>query len=103
MSEATLQIPFDNSYSRLPAHFFRQQAAASVPGPKLIAFNRPLANKIGIIGGDEKELAEVFSGNKTPKGAEPLAQVYAGHQFGHYNPQLGDGRALLLGLSLIHI
>ena len=100
MSEATLQIPFDNSYSRLPAHFFSQQAAASVPAPKLIAFNRPLAAKIGIIGGDEKELAEVFSGNKTPKGAEPLAQVYAGHQFGHYNPQLGDGRALLLGESL---
>ena len=97
MSEATLQIPFDNSYSRLPAHFFSQQAAASVPAPKLIAFNRPLAAKIGIIGGDEKELAEVFSGNKTPKGAEPLAQVYAGHQFGHYNPQLGDGRALLMG------
>ena len=97
MTQDPLVIPFDNSYQKLPARFYSQQAAAPVPAPKLIAFNRPLAAELGITGGNELELAEVFSGNLTPQGADPLAQVYAGHQFGQYNPQLGDGRALLLG------
>ena len=55
---------------------------------------------MGISGGSDTELAAIFSGNATPPGAMPIAQVYAGHQFGQYNPQLGDGRALLMGETL---
>lgn len=66
--------------------------------PRLIIFNFELADQIGISGTkNENELAQVFSGNVVPHGANPLAQRYAGHQFGHWNPNLGDGRAILLG------
>ncbi|PKQ10968.1 MAG: YdiU family protein [Alphaproteobacteria bacterium HGW-Alphaproteobacteria-1] len=92
-----LAIPFDNSYARLPAAFHTRQAAAEVRAPRLIRFNAPLAEELGITIGDDDTLARVFSGNETPEGADPLAQVYAGHQFGGFSPQLGDGRALLLG------
>ncbi|MBE0452318.1 MAG: YdiU family protein [Roseovarius sp.] len=92
-----LAIPFDNSYARLPEQFYTRQVATRVCAPRLIRFNEGLAAELGIAGGDEAALAAAFSGNETPKGAEPLAQVYAGHQFGGFSPQLGDGRALLLG------
>ncbi len=92
-----LSIPFDNSYARLPAPFHTRQAAAPVRAPRLIRFNAALACELGITGGDDATLARVFSGNESPEGAAPLAQVYAGHQFGGFSPQLGDGRALLLG------
>jgi uncharacterized protein YdiU (UPF0061 family) len=62
-----------------------------------MAFNENLADLLGIDGTDEASLTEVFSGNLLPQNADPLAQLYAGHQFGNYNPQLGDGRAILLG------
>jgi uncharacterized protein YdiU (UPF0061 family) len=90
---------FDNSYARLPERFYAQQPPASVPSPRLIAFNHPLARAIGMQtdGLDDAALAAIFSGNRVPEGAAPLAQAYAGHQFGHFSPQLGDGRALLLG------
>ncbi|NBV61186.1 MAG: YdiU family protein [Rhodobacteraceae bacterium] len=91
------QIPFDNSYARLPAQFFTRQPATPVAAPRLIVFNHDLAAQMGITPGDEADLAQIFSGNQTPDGAEPLAQAYAGHQFGGFSPQLGDGRALLLG------
>jgi uncharacterized protein YdiU (UPF0061 family) len=92
-------IPFDNSYARLPGTFFTRQAPVPVAAPRLIATNVELARQLGI---DPDWLAsqegvEVVAGNTVPEGAEPLASVYAGHQFGSYNPQLGDGRALLLG------
>ena len=93
----TLHIPFDNSYARLPGTMFSRQAPARVPAPGLIAFNRPLPERLGITGADDPALAALLSGNGIPEGAEPLAQLYAGHQFGNYSPQLGDGRALLLG------
>ena len=93
----TLGIPFDNTYARLPDWFFSSQAPSPVPSPDLIAFNNELANLLGLASTDESELADIFSGNRIPDGAEPLAQLYSGHQFGHYNPQLGDGRAVLLG------
>jgi serine/tyrosine/threonine adenylyltransferase len=93
----TLHIPFDNSYARLPPRFFTRQVAQPVTGPRLIAFNAPLAAELGITPGTPEEMAAVFSGNAVPDGAAPLAQVYAGHQFGGFSPQLGDGRALLLG------
>ncbi len=93
----TLHIPFDNSYARLPAGFFTALDPTPVKEPKLIAFNDELAQLLQIEPGDVTELAQVFAGNKVPDGAAPLAQLYAGHQFGNYNPQLGDGRAVLLG------
>ena len=88
--------PFDNTYSRLPERFFSKQSPASVPAARLIRVNTPLARELGI---PEEWLASpgVFSGNEIPEGAEPLAQAYAGHQFGGFVPQLGDGRAILLG------
>ncbi|MDX1821167.1 MAG: YdiU family protein [Paracoccaceae bacterium] len=93
----TLHIPFDNSYANLPPRFYTRQVAQSVSAPRLLAFNDSLAADLGIRTGDPEELAAVFSGNAVPEGAAPLAQVYAGHQFGGFSPQLGDGRALLLG------
>ncbi len=94
-----LDIPFDNSYARLPDRFFTRLDPTPVSAPRLIAFNDALAAKLGIDrgGSDDAELAALLAGNAIPEGAAPLAQLYAGHQFGHWNPQLGDGRAILLG------
>ncbi|MGM1052378.1 MAG: protein adenylyltransferase SelO [Pseudomonadota bacterium] len=90
---------FTLRYARLPEHFFERFDPVPVPAPRLVAFNRPLAEELGfeLTQFDEARLAEWFSGNVLPKGAEPVAQAYAGHQFGHFNPRLGDGRAVLLG------
>ncbi|KPP87259.1 MAG: hypothetical protein HLUCCA08_04845 [Rhodobacteraceae bacterium HLUCCA08] len=95
----TLSIPFDNSYARLPDRFFTRLAPTPVSDPRLIAWNAQLARDIGIDRGPltDAQLADFFAGNTLPDGAEPLAQVYAGHQFGGFSPQLGDGRAILLG------
>ncbi|ROT98581.1 protein adenylyltransferase SelO [Histidinibacterium lentulum] len=95
----TARIPFDNSYARLPERFYTALDPTPVTTPELIAFNESLAAELGIdvAGLSRAELARLFSGNELPEGAQPLAQVYAGHQFGHWNPQLGDGRAILLG------
>ncbi len=95
----TLHIPFDNSYGRLPERFYTRQPPAPVPAPKLVKVNDALARDLGI---DPEALRNdqglaVLAGNAVPEGADPLAQVYAGHQFGGWSPQLGDGRALLLG------
>ncbi|KGE03076.1 protein adenylyltransferase SelO [Pseudohaliea rubra] len=92
-------LPFDNSYARLPARFYARLAPTPVREPGLLRVNRPLCETLGI---DADWLASpggiaVVAGNAIPGGAEPLAAAYAGHQFGQYNPQLGDGRALLLG------
>lgn len=90
---------FDNSYARLPQSFHRPARPATARAPGLIRFNHALAEELGLDLEDvnEARLAQVFGGQVIPVGAEPLAQAYAGHQFGHFNPQLGDGRALLLG------
>jgi uncharacterized protein YdiU (UPF0061 family) len=93
----TLHIPFDNSYARLPETFFERLGPTPVKAPDLVAFNQPLADLLGITGADDPRCAALLAGNAVPEGAEPLAQLYAGHQFGQFNPQLGDGRALLLG------
>ncbi len=92
-----ISVPFDNSYAALPDGFYTRLNPTPVKNPKILAFNDDLAQVLGIETGDLAEAAQVFSGNKVPKGAAPLAQLYAGHQFGTYNPQLGDGRAILLG------
>ncbi len=92
-----MQIHFDNSYATLPNGFFTAQTPSAVSAPKLLAFNTALADELNIIPANDADIAETFAGNTVPQGAEPLAQLYSGHQFGQYNPQLGDGRALLLG------
>jgi uncharacterized protein YdiU (UPF0061 family) len=94
----TAHFPFDNSYARLPDRFFTRQAPVPVEAPGLIAVNHALAERLGLtLPGDPAETAAIFAGNALPEGAEPIAQVYAGHQFGGWVPQLGDGRAVLLG------
>ncbi|TDG15385.1 YdiU family protein [Seongchinamella unica] len=92
-------IPFDNTYARLPEEFYTRLPPTAVATPGLIAVNRPLAGELGIDPGwlASAEGVAAIAGNHLPEGAEPLAAVYAGHQFGSYNPQLGDGRAILLG------
>jgi len=89
---------FDNTYARLPSAFYRSQNATLVREPRMVVFNHALAETLGL---DAKRLAEengqfIFSGNEAPAGSDPLAQAYAGHQFGNFT-MLGDGRALLLG------
>ena len=93
-----MQIPFDNRYVTLGEDFFERSNPTPVKKPELIKFNEALARELGISTDQVAALgAAVFSGNTLPEGAEPLAMAYAGHQFGHFSPQLGDGRALLLG------
>ncbi|MCZ4367077.1 protein adenylyltransferase SelO [Sulfitobacter dubius] len=92
-----MRIPFDNSYAALPEGFFTRLDPTPVKEPKLLAWNADLAALLGIEGGDAETRAQVYGGNAVPEGAAPLAQLYAGHQFGNFNPQLGDGRAILLG------
>ncbi|WP_128101704.1 YdiU family protein [Paenibacillus sp. DCT19] len=89
---------FDNSYARLPQTFYTKQGAGHVQSPHLIIFNDTVSRKLGLNTEELKsdEGAAILAGNLIPEGAEPLAQAYAGHQFGNFN-MLGDGRALLLG------
>jgi serine/tyrosine/threonine adenylyltransferase len=95
---------FSNSYARLPEHFFARLAPTPVSKPGLIKLNDSLASELGVNapGLEADELAAVFAGNVTPPGAEPIAMAYAGHQFGNFVSQLGDGRAILLGEVLNH-
>ncbi len=90
---------FINSYAALPANFFSRQGPVPVANPRLIGFNQELASELGLDWQalDPPTLASIFSGNLMPNGAEPIAMAYAGHQFGQFVPQLGDGRAILLG------
>jgi uncharacterized protein YdiU (UPF0061 family) len=90
---------FDNSYARLPERFYARVAPTPVRAPRLVKRNGALA---ALLGADAEAFAspgavDVFAGNRVPEGAEPLALAYAGHQFGAFVPQLGDGRAILLG------
>jgi uncharacterized protein YdiU (UPF0061 family) len=90
---------FDNSFAQLPEGFFTRQAPAPVARPALVAFNHGLAAELELNSASltDAQLAEIFSGNTMPAGAAPIAMAYAGHQFGNFVPQLGDGRAILLG------
>jgi uncharacterized protein YdiU (UPF0061 family) len=94
-----MRIPFDNSYAQLPPQMYTAQLPTPVKAPQIIATNAALATILGIAPAElaTPAAAQVFAGNHIPAGAAPLAQVYAGHQFGNWNPQLGDGRAVLLG------
>jgi uncharacterized protein YdiU (UPF0061 family) len=96
---ASTPFRFDNSFARELEGFSVPWRPAIAPDPRLLFLNRPLAAVLGL---DPATLegpagAALFSGNALPDGAEPVAQVYAGHQFGGFSPQLGDGRAMLLG------
>ncbi len=89
----------EQTYLRLPDIFYTQQTPEKVASPELALLNRPLALELGIDPNSfesEKEIAEIFSGNRIPAGAVPFAQAYAGHQFGNFT-RLGDGRAIVLG------
>jgi serine/tyrosine/threonine adenylyltransferase len=88
-----------SSYGRLPERFYARVAPAPVAKPRLIQFNRALAQDLGleVAGLDAEAMAAMFSGNALPPGAQPIAMAYAGHQFGYFVPQLGDGRAILIG------
>ena len=94
-----MTFAFDNTYARLPARFFASVSPTPVRAPRVVKVNRPLAEELGL---DPDALASpegalLLAGNALPPGAEPIALAYAGHQFGHFVPQLGDGRAILLG------
>lgn len=88
---------FDNSYARLPEALFTRVHPVPVSKPALVAFNASLAAESGLSADLLKERgSDLFAGNRIPHGADPIAQAYAGHQFGHFT-NLGDGRAILLG------
>ena len=95
----TVHFPFQNTYAALPANFFARVAPTPVASPRLIKLNRPLAVQLGLDPDllESPEGAEILAGKTLPAGADPIAMAYAGHQFGHFVPQLGDGRAILLG------
>lgn len=96
-----MQWNFDNSYARDLVDFYAPWKATPVQAPQLLLFNTSLAERLGLgdlpAAEDRGQLASLFAGAELPQGAEPIALAYAGHQFGHFSPQLGDGRALLLG------
>ena len=94
-----MKIPFENAYARLPEACFVRLAPTPVKTPTLIRFNTKLAAELNIDlnGATDADIAAIFSGNQIPDQADPLAMAYCGHQFGQLNPQLGDGRAILLG------
>ncbi|MBW8284120.1 MAG: YdiU family protein, partial [Rhizobium sp.] len=90
---------FDNSYIRLPERFYRPAEPARAGQPRLIRLNRALAEELNLdfARASDEDLAAIFSGNNLPDGAASIAMAYAGHQFGNFVPQLGDGRAILIG------
>jgi len=99
IAQADPVLALQNTYARLPGRFYARIAPTPVRRPTLIRFNHALAAELGL---DARALTspagiQVLAGNQVPAGAEPLAMAYAGHQFGHFVPSLGDGRAVLLG------
>ena len=97
--DRAVRFGFENTYARLPEHFYARLSPTPVAAPRLVKLNLELARNLGL---DPDALAstrgvEILSGNQVAEGAEPLALAYAGHQFGHFVPQLGDGRTNLLG------
>lgn len=93
------ELTFDNTYARLPAAFYSKVSPTKFPDPYLVSFNPAAAELIELDPREagRPEFVEYFSGGRALPGASPLAMLYAGHQFGSYVPQLGDGRAILLG------
>ncbi|MBK5966154.1 hypothetical protein CCR95_19230 [Thiocystis minor] len=94
-----MTFAFDNTYARLPDRFYARLAPIPVARPDMVKLNLSLASRLGLNPQalQSPEGLSVLAGNRIPEGAEPLAMAYAGHQFGNFVPQLGDGRAILLG------
>lgn len=98
-----MHFNFDHSFFRTLPDCCAESHPEPVSDPNLIYFNQPLATELGIESAasltnpTQTEAADIFSGNTVPERAKPIAQAYAGHQFGQFNPQLGDGRAIILG------
>ena len=95
----SVSFGFENTYARLPERFYSRLSPTAVAAPRLVKLNLELARKLGL---DPEALAsaegvDILAGNRVAEGSEPLAQAYAGHQFGYFVSQLGDGRAILLG------
>jgi serine/tyrosine/threonine adenylyltransferase len=101
-TEAADLLAFDNSYARLPDRFFARLPPTPVAAPRLIKLNEELAwqLKLDPVALATPEGVEILAGNRVPNSGEPLAMAYAGHQFGAFVPQLGDGRAILLGEAI---
>jgi uncharacterized protein YdiU (UPF0061 family) len=99
LAPGTPLFAFENSYARLPERFFTKLDPTPVQAPRLLLLNEGLARELNLDPSALRSEAavEVLGGNRVPDGAEPLAMAYAGHQFGGWVPQLGDGRAILLG------
>ena len=97
-------IPFDNSYARLQDAFFTLIEPIPVSAPVMIRLNHDLVTELGIDVArlNSPEGLGILSGNQRADGSEPLAMAYSGHQFGGFSPQLGDGRAILLGEVVRH-
>jgi serine/tyrosine/threonine adenylyltransferase len=95
-----MKIQFENSYTSLPSVFFRAVAPTPVKKPKVILWNKDLAEEFNLSNLSDDEKAELFSGNSIATGSIPISQAYAGHQFGNFT-MLGDGRAILLGEVLL--
>jgi uncharacterized protein YdiU (UPF0061 family) len=95
----TVTIPFDNTYAKLPEPFYARVLPTPVSSPRLVKLNRDLALRLGLDpdGLISPDGVEILAGNRIPAQADPIATAYAGHQFGGFVPQLGDGRAILLG------
>ena len=93
-----MRLGFEHSYAALPEAFYTRVQPAAVKEPRLLAWNEALAGELGLDAPALRPIAhQVFSGQQLPEDADPIAMAYAGHQFGHFVPALGDGRALLLG------
>jgi serine/tyrosine/threonine adenylyltransferase len=93
-----MRLGLEHSYFALPPRFYEQVAPTPVANPRVAIFNRLLAEELGWDAqAVEREAAGMFSGNQLPEDATPIAMAYAGHQYGHFVPRLGDGRAILLG------
>ena len=92
-----MRLGFEHSYASLSPELYQRVLPTPVKDPKLVIFNRTLADELGLKPDVEREAATLFSGNQVPEDSNPIAMAYAGHQFGSFVPQLGDGRAILLG------
>jgi serine/tyrosine/threonine adenylyltransferase len=92
-----MQLGFEHSYAALSPRFYERVLPTPVDNPQLLIFNERLAEELGLKPDIGREAATLFSGNQLPDDSHPIAMAYAGHQFGYFVPQLGDGRAILLG------
>jgi serine/tyrosine/threonine adenylyltransferase len=99
MTQQAIRFAFDNSYRRLPDRFHARIQPTQVTAPRLIKLNAALFEELGLdpSAAEPEVAALLFAGNVVPEGCAPIAMAYAGHQFGNFVPQLGDGRAILLG------